>query len=371
MKAELAKRLLSDQMQWADDEAASEFARLELMINYKYDRYHGFEPGSRFYVALLGWLGQFSSVEDRRVAYRFFKEELVFISQREMHHLVNFLMPMVERHLHGVIANELGIHLYQTWLDATALESVRVLRRRTLFVGLSDGARMDVFRRYNEDIISNEQVVAATEMSLDKWRELEKDLRKALVKWSVPNGDAAQFKQFCLIDDFTGSGSSLIRWDDNEKKWKGKIPRFCNNYKQFLGESDGNKIPVQIHHYLASANAATQIEQRLQEFGPTAPMFRFFATFSYKLPPEIVVTDESDADLVALIKHCYDPKIEDDHTGPDIGLGYRQSGLPLVLDHNTPNNSVALLWARSPVDSTAQHKMRPLFARRKRHSSHG
>lgn len=34
-----------------------------------------------------------------------------------------------------------------------------------------------------------------------------------------------------------------------------------------------------------------------------------------------------------------------------LGLGYGGCALPLVLDHNTPNNSVALLWAETEAGS--------------------
>ena len=39
---------------------------------------------------------------------------------------------------------------------------------------------------------------------------------------------------------------------------------------------------------------------------------------------------------------------------------------PLVLEHNTPNNSVALLWAETAGGDTAL-AMRPLFRQRRRH----
>ena len=53
-------------------------------------------------------------------------------------------------------------------------------------------------------------------------------------------------------------------------------------------------------------------------------------------------------------------------------LGYGGCALPLILDHNTPNNSMPLLWAEtvgSPkVDGMAAvPAMRPLFRRRQRH----
>ncbi|OWJ56290.1 hypothetical protein BWU74_31490 [Paraburkholderia caledonica] len=88
------------------------------------------------------------------------------------------------------------------------------------------------------------------------------------------------------------------------------------------------------------------------------------------LPHDIVVNDKDpDVDLVALLQSWYDKDIADKHTGDGIWFGYKQCGLPLVLEHNTPNNSVALLWATSEEGATPQ--MKPLFARRKRHSSNG
>ena len=53
--------------------------------------------------------------------------------------------------------------------------------------------------------------------------------------------------------------------------------------------------------------------------------------------------------------------------GKDAHFGFGECGLPLVLDHNTPNNSLALLWAETPGDG-GKHPMRPLFRRRQRHS---
>ena len=50
--------------------------------------------------------------------------------------------------------------------------------------------------------------------------------------------------------------------------------------------------------------------------------------------------------------------------------GYGACGLPVVLEHNTPNNSVPLLWAETEGDSEKNvHAIRPLFRRRQRYSA--
>jgi hypothetical protein len=66
-----------------------------------------------------------------------------------------------------------------------------------------------------------------------------------------------------------------------------------------------------------------------------------------------------------LLEQYYDPSIHDEHMKkggtPDSRYGFADCGLPLVLSHNTPNNSVSLLW--SPEDQ----KVRGLFPRVQRH----
>lgn len=370
MKHELAFTLIGKLLNWSDADFAKEFRELQLMVDHKYDSYQGFQPATRFHVALLNWLSQFPTERERQVAYRFVKDRLVFVSQREMHHLVSLLMPIADRIARKRVAAELGIPLYMTHLDPLATGRLDILRRRTLYVGLSDGARIDVFRRYNEGRVSNEQVVAFSEISDDKWNDLQAELWKSLARFG-PSKDRPWFEAICLVDDFSGSGSSLIRYDEESKRWKGKIDKFYKANAKRIGESLSTDCVIHVHHHLASEQARRQIEADIAGFAADNPKFRYTTSFSYVLPPDIVIGDGyPDPELVALLRRCYDPGIEDEHTRRDIWFGYKQCGLPLVLEHNTPNNSVALLWAESKTGATP-HQMKPLFARRKRHSSNG
>ena len=61
MKHELAFTLIGNLLEWSDASFAEEFRELQLMINHKYDSYQGFQPATRFHVALLNWLSQFST----------------------------------------------------------------------------------------------------------------------------------------------------------------------------------------------------------------------------------------------------------------------------------------------------------------------
>ncbi|OWJ56171.1 hypothetical protein [Paraburkholderia caledonica] len=78
MKHELAFNLIGKQLDWSDAQFAGEFRELQLMIDHKYDAYQGFQPATRFHVALLNWLSQFAKLADRQIAYRLIKDRLIF-----------------------------------------------------------------------------------------------------------------------------------------------------------------------------------------------------------------------------------------------------------------------------------------------------
>lgn len=371
MKAKLAMRLLADLMKWDGAEATAEFSWLNMMVEAKYDHYQGYSPGAHFFANLLAWIGQFEE-SDRPIAYRLIRKHLVYICQREMHHLVNLTMPIIKEEMRRQVANEFQIPYYKTWGDAKAERRMDLMAIRTLYVGLSDGAKIDVFRRDNEGYVSNEQIVAASEISGDKWGKLAGKLRKRLDENQFTSETAA-FERICLIDDFTASGTTLIRFEDDQ--WDGKIPTFCKQNATRVGEgkviSEGCWIHA--HHYLASNKAITLANGEVDSFKSEVPNLRLILSFSSTLSQDIVIDDSSDPELVQLLKKHYDPSIEDSIVGKNIWYGYKQGGLPLVLYHNTPNNSLGVLWASSVTERHEATKpiMKPLFSRKKRHIGHG
>lgn len=368
MKATQAKSLVADLMHWNDERATSEFAWLELMVNYKFDRYQQYGPGHRFYVHLLRWLSQFD-LADRECAWRLLREQLVYVSQDEMHHLVGLTGPLVERTMRAAIAKRLAMPVYRVQQDAHAMRQLDEMRCRTLYVGVSDGARIDVFRRYNEGLINNEQVVPMIEISTKKQASLKEKLQKRLN--AMGSSAPATFEWVCLIDDFTASGFTSIRKD--ESGWDGKVHRFMEESAVVDGSSRlvAEQAHVMVHHYLASHGASQKVQSLLTDYEPHHPGVHFIASFTHVLPSEIVITTLSHPEVAALLQKRYDPSIENSHMGTNIALGYRKGGLPVVLAHNTPNNSVATLWAQSDPTKPnyiPANRMLPLFPRRQRHS---
>ena len=77
--------------------------------------------------------------------------------------------------------------------------------------------------------------------------------------------------------------------------------------------------------------------------------------------PDSVRVFRGNGSVAALCERYYEA-LEDEHTG-NVMFGYDDCGLPLVLHHNTPNNSMYWLWSRRWRD--------PLFVRYERHGREG
>jgi hypothetical protein len=359
-----ARRLIGQLMQWTDDEATRGFQWLDLMAQYKFDHYQGYGPGRRFYLTLLRWLSQFG-LEDRRVAFRLLHDHLTFISQAEMHHLVSRSGALIQRKMRAHVAKLCGVPVHEVDLDPLAKRRLELLQTRTLYVGASDGARIDVFRRFNEGTINNEQVVATNEISGRKWKDLHEKLAERIAVREDFHGVDARFEWVCLIDDFSASATSSILEENG--KWKGKVVRFLD------GPPERAELPlmdgavVLIHHYLGTATADEKIGEACKGIGRAHPALQFMHSFAYVLPPRFSMQHCGDAELLDLIRRHFDEKCGDKIVGYKIPFGYKEGGLPLVLEHNTPNNAIALLWAASPPDTDSPTPVVPLFPRRKRH----
>lgn len=377
MNQDLALKVLGQIMAWSDERAREEFRWLRLMARLKYDGYRDFQAGMRFIESLATWLQQFAP-QERETSYAFVRRTLVYIGPGEMQRLIEQFYPRTVRdRLIRTVAAERSIPTYRILADADARADAERLRRQTLFMGLSDGARIDTIRHANVGLLSNEQLVHGIQVDAEKWEDLRDNLRQEL------DDENAGFRLVYLIDDFTGTGTTFLR-EDPEKGWKGKLMRFresINAAAEALGPLFAPDWELCIHHYVASAQAARNIERRLTEaldgLAGKGWAKAMNASFGAILPEDLpidAVPGRHD-DFIELTRNYYDPKIETKHTGvggvAHLGLGYGGCALPLVLDHNTPNNAIALLWAETEggdCGGVSSPPMRPLFRRRQRHT---
>lgn len=372
MNLEFILGKLSEIMHWETDRSRVEFSWLNLMSKMKYDGYQDFRAGARFVECLADWLQQFPTREKREAAYKFIRNYLVYLSPGEMNQLVELFFPeTVQWRLMQAAAERAGVPTYQVWANQEASAQYRRLLRQTLFIELSDGARIDVFRRANAGVVSNEQIVTAPRISRAKWEDLLKDLREDL------NDPSALFALVFLVDDFMASGTTLLRWQEEKKCWNGKMLRFWEDVQDGVAETHFESDWVLcVHHYLATTRATETAEDR-QAQALSARLkdgLGWFerVKFSYGLilPTSLPVDKERHGEFLSLVEAYYDDSIETKHMrlgGENARLGFGGCGLPLVLEHNTPNNSLALLWAET-TGAGGKHPMRPLFRRRQRHT---
>lgn len=357
---------LGEIMGWETDRARQEFNWLRLMSQMKYDGYHDFLAGARFVESLADWLQQFTLAE-RPAAYDLIRNSLVYVSASEMNHLVDLFYPeTVQWRIQQAVALRMKIPKYLVWATEQSRALYRRLLRQTLFIELSDGARIDVFRRANAGHVNNEQVMTAPRMNDQKWAEVLTDLRQEL------GDDKAQFAFVFLIDDFIASGTTFLRLESGE--WKGKLAKFWRDVQKVLPSHFEPNWRLCVHHYLATyrANAAVQEGQRqaLAQLGAGNWFDNVRFSCGAELPEDLPLDNRRHSAFLALTQKYYDSSIETKHTdlgGTDARLGFSACALPVVLEHNTPNNSVALLWADTN-GGDGRHAMRPLFRRRQRHA---
>ena len=364
MNEDLTIRALEQVMKWDDEIIAKETIWLRLMSHFKYDSYRDYLGGVRFSERLVDWLQQFRQ-EDRQAAYDYVRQRLIFVSYAEMQHLVNWFFPaFVEPVLVSEVAMKLGVPRYLLWNQESAEREFELALRKTLFVGLSDGARMDMLRRANERRISNEQVLVTTQVNESKWQDVLHELRVDL------KDDTARFSRVFLVDDFVGSGKTLLRRED-DGTWTGKLKKFRDEYPGIFTSHFEANWTLNVHHYICSNEAfgrvqATAEEARRELGSQWFDNFRF--TYGLVLPEDVRLDRDRDATFWAHTENYYDPIIENEAMrvgGKTAKRGFGECGLPLILEHNTPNNSVSLLWAETNGENA--HRMRPLFRRAQRH----
>jgi hypothetical protein len=377
MRVALAERLLIKIMDWTTDEVMRERPLLQNLANFKYDEYQQFSPGIRFIESLVLWLKQFESVAERKVAYSFFKSSLIFISNAEMYHLVSLAFPdFINLILIKKAATEIPCSPYAVRNIGESNEYKRALHK-SLFIGLSDGSRIDQFRRSGR--INNEQVSTTYHISKAKAEEMLKELNERLAneKTSTSSEADEKFNSLFLIDDFTASGVSYFKPDEG----KGKIYKCLNTLfgdtesgqssieqkENYLGSMvDISKLQVHVLFYVATEESLSNLRVKIDEWFKLKSLKLKCSVEAVQVINSNVKNDVLvNADMIDIAKKYFNKDIvnrhfrKGKHDSPH--LGFNECSLPLVLSHNTPNNSLPILWF--PEDMNP----RGLFPRISRH----
>lgn len=376
MNSNLANQLLASIMKWDAQTLASERAALEFMGSMKYDAYDRYMPGMRFMSSLVQWLNDIEE-EDRDEAYKFIKEKLVFISSTQMNYLVDLLYDSKIRPiLLDMATTETGMPSYKRSSNVVH-NRFEIEKRSALVVGLSDGAHTDILRRSAG--FSNEQVLTNYYPDGKKLKDMLDELRKDDKLKSI---EKPYFRRIFLIDDFTASGKSFIRYDESDGKYHGKLKKIidelCTRGYVEKGQkiehlsyllNPEQKIQIDILFSIATEKAKTSIKDNLDDYLKSVgwqDKVEFNIHIVQLLEDKLSNDIKSDNDLVKIIKkdkhfveECVISKSYKVGKNDSPWLGFDECALPVVLAHNTPNNSLPIIWQ----DAERFHGLFPRISR--------
>lgn len=364
-------------MKWDAPTLASERATLEFMGSMKYDAYDRYMPGMRFMSSLVQWLNDIEE-GDRDKAYKFIKDKLVFISSTQMNYLVDLLYDSKIRPILLDMATvEMRMPSYKR-SSKLVRSRFEVEKRSALIVGLSDGAHTDILRRSAG--FNNEQVLTNYYPDGKKLKDMLEELRKDDKLEGIAE---PYFRRIFLIDDFTASGKSFIRYDKSDKKYHGKLKKIIDElctkgtaereqkieHLSYLLNPNQDKIQIDILFCIATEKARTNIKNNLNEYLKSVNWqdkvefnIHIVQLLEEKLSNDII----NDKDLMEVLK-------KDEHFVKEsvisksykVGkndnpwLGFDECALPIVLAHNTPNNSLPIIWQ----DAERFHGLFPRISR--------
>lgn len=341
MRNSLAESLLAETMKWSPDEVNEEIFLLQAISEFKYNEYHQFTTGVRFLESLVRWLQNFKTIEERKTAYTFVKSNLIFISSDQIAHLINMsFTDKINPILIEKSSKEIDNNPYLV-KKISKSDTYKSNLRQTLFIALSDGSKIDILRRVNR--LSNEQVLTTYEISPEKASDLINDLNTKY--------QSAKFSTIFLIDDFTGSGKSYFRSED--EKVSGKIAKFLNrifiekNYNNLLNI---DRIQINILFYVATEFSLNYLNEQFKNYQRVNNInFDFTIDAVQIIPNKLRDLILNDKNLLILCEKYFDKSVVDSsYRKGDISkpfLGFDGLALPIVFFHNTPNNSLPILWS--------------------------
>lgn len=351
MKDELAQAILKNEMRcWNLAESSREILNIQVISDIKYDDYQQYTQGMRYIESIALWLRQFDTIEDKKAAYDFVNKKLIFISEEEMRQLVMYAFPLKMKPF--LIEKTKKYCEKKRITDKEERKNIfKYYKKSSLFLGLSDGAHMDFFRRQNSEL-SNEQFFVHYDFSRAKAEKTQEDFLKDpfITECHEKYSELSQydFKNFYLIDDFTGSGKSFVRKE--KEAWTGKIPKFIKLLEDYgFGYKYAN---IHVILYIATNQAIKYIKEQLEQYVSEKGLLPITVDTVQIVYPLNIKEYEEFNDL---IKRNYEKYInkgyksyEDEHFKKGGGrtpyYGFADCALSVVLAHNTPNNSFPILW---------------------------
>ena len=369
MRDSLTEKLLAKVTDWDPSMLSDERLDLQLLSEYKYDEYQQFSPGMRFIESLSLWLNQFDTNKSQKdLAFKLIKKHLIFISTLELHHFIKMAYPdFIKPYLINHVASKLNVPNFLI-KQVISKPEFKILLKQCLFLGLSDGARTDLFRRFSG--LEHKKVYSTYMITREKSEELLKELNSQISQNKCGN---EKFKIVFLIDDFSASGISYLR-KDAAGKFHGKIQKFFKQLEKKDGKFgplrdlfDMENLKVCVVLYIATKKAKKRIEDALKSLTKSLKI-EFDVLVIQEIDDSIGLTDKKLGGLTPVLSEKFDDNLLTEHYKKGKTekpyLGFDECGLPIVLSHNCPNNSLPIIWHESK-----DKKYRALFPRLQRYGA--
>lgn len=241
------------------------------------------------------------------------------------------------------VAERLSIAPYHV-AQIEAHEQFRDELKHSLFLGLADGARVDELRRSAG--LDTNQVEASYYLAASRIIAMSKKMGVA-------------FRNIFLIDDFYGSGKSVLRWEKDDH-WletyvegaepKGHLQRFLDILQDAITSSSIESAPkVHVCLYVTTEQAISHIRRAVSDHSGWSQIGLPSVSAALIIHDDSrLICGTSDANFDKILHDMYQPEVlMNEHRsvgGDKVVHGFSDCGLPLVFGHNTPNNSVYLLW---------------------------
>ena len=352
MKDSLARKLLTKVIDWPSDKLTNERYDLQMLADYKYDEYQQFAPGIRFMESLTLWLERFPNYEEKEIAYKYVKQKLVFISTRELEHLIQMTyVDTIRPHLINIVSEKYQIEKFAIKKIVNDV-NFKITQRKCLFLGLSDGAKLDLFRRLSASL-KHEQIYPTYLITEEKADELKKELNDDIKKLTRKPANE-RYEMIFLIDDFSASGISYIRTKKDGNR-TGKIVKFLrqiinddDKFDFIAGTIDTKKLKLCVVLYVATTRAIQRIRELVREHVAHTSI-QVDVCAIQEIDDSVGLHPDELDEMKDVLKHNFQ---YDDIVTPQYKngkhdepyLGFDECGLLLIMSHNCPNNSVPILW---------------------------
>lgn len=162
------------------------------------------------------------------------------------------------------------------------------------------------------------------------------------------NNNNTEIKRYIYIDDMSITGSQIIDYATNEK------------YTITAKKIKDNNPKIKINCYLLFAtDTALEKIKELKIFNRVESVFELdgsFNCFSEDPSSRYLKTQNERSKVKTMLKKYMHNYEAGELEGNDRMFGFKEAGLLLGLNHNTPNNTLPIFWGEGP-------KWNPLFIR--------